>query len=386
MISTGSSKADLFLRAATRIPGRRRFLHLVGAAAAATTLAAATPARLAARTRVVLLGTAGGPTVLTPDRAGVSTAVVHDGRIYLVDLGIGAYWRLVRSGLAPGPAAGDLLGNVRGIFFTHLHSDHVADWPALYVTGVSNAIGRTGPPIQVWGPPARPALPRVFPPGRPAPPVVGPAEPGPGITDLTDHLGQAFAADLNDRARDSALAGPESVFHVQDIDLAGIWTPDPEGRPPRLRTPIRVWQDGEVTVTATLVDHHPAAPAFAYRFDTPDGSVVISGDTGVSPNLIDLARNADYLVHEVIDPRFVDELVTRLPPDRAGPMREHLLAAHTTIDQVGAHVAEPAAVRTLVLNHLVPATTPEHRWRDAQRGFSGRLIVGSDLQVLPLGR
>jgi hypothetical protein len=93
----------------------------------------------------VPLGTAGGPTLLDTARAGVSTAIVHAGRVYLVDLGLGAYNRLVNSGIAPGLANGDLLGNVRGIFFTHLHSDHVSDWPALYVTGVSNAIGRTAP-------------------------------------------------------------------------------------------------------------------------------------------------------------------------------------------------------------------------------------------------
>ncbi len=58
-------------------------------------------------------------------------------------------------------------------------------------------------------------------------------------------------------------------------------------------------------ITATLVDHHPKAPAFAYRFDTPDGSIVVSGDTTVNPNLIDLAHNADYLVHEVIDPGLI---------------------------------------------------------------------------------
>ncbi|MER7010293.1 MBL fold metallo-hydrolase [Saccharopolyspora sp. NPDC000359] len=386
---------DFFSRAAAEIPkgpGRRRFLQLVGTAAAGAVLAgcsAAAPlssgaAQQTARTRVVLLGTAGGPTILNPGRAGVSTAIVHADQVYLVDLGIGAYPQLARSGITPGPAGGNLLGNVRGIFFTHLHSDHIADWPALYLTGAFNTTGRTGPPIQVWGPPPRPTLPRVFPPGRPAPPVHAPGEPGPGTTSLTNHLHRGFATDLNDRSRDSALAGPDSLFQVHDIDLDGIWAPDPGGRPPRLSTPIPVWRDGAVAVTATLVDHHPTAPAFAYRFDTPDGSVVVSGDTCVSPNLIDLAKDADLLVHEVIDPEFVEDLVALLPPDKAGPMREHLLSSHTTIGEVGAQVAEPAGVHTLVLTHLVPATTPEHRWWEAQQGYSGRLVVGHDLQVLPV--
>lgn len=386
---------DFISRAAGEVASgsnRRRFLQSLGAAGSAlalgTAAACATPRRSTepvARTRIVPLGTAGGPTLLDPARAGVSTAIVHADRIYLVDLGLGAYQRLVQSRIARGLANGDLLENVRGIFFTHLHSDHVADWPALYVTGVSNAIGRTAPPIQVWGPGVRPTLPRVFPPGRPQPPMFEPGDPGPGTVGMTSHLRQAFATDLNDRSRDSALAGPDTLFEVHDIDLAGIWTPDPEGEPPRLSAPIHIWQDDDVTITATLVDHHPTAPAFAYRFDTPDGSIVISGDTTVSKNLIDLAHDTDYLVHEVIDAQFAEQVVAHLPPDKAAPIRAHLLSAHTTIEQVGAQVAQAARAHNLVLTHLVPANNPIARWKLAQQGYSGRLVIGNDLDALNVG-
>ncbi len=185
--------------------------------------------------------------------------------------------------------------------------------------------------------------------------------------------------------RDSGLPRPESLFHVQDIPLGDRWIIDPEGVPPRLDAPIPVWTDDDVTVTATLVDHHPTAPAFAFRFDTPDGSITLSGDTAVSENLIDLARDTDYLVHEVIDPEFVDRVAATLPPETAGPTREHLLAAHTTIEQVGRDVAERAGARNLVLSHLVPGTNPRSRWAQARRGYSGRLIVGEDLMELGLG-
>lgn len=385
-ISRAAGEAD-----AAPGPNRRRLLTTLGAAVAGSALPIGTAAASAtprpnteprARTRIVPLGTAGGPTLLDPARAGVSTAIVHADRVYLVDLGLGAYHRLVQSGITPGLTKGDLLGNVRGIFFTHLHSDHIADWPALYVTSNSNAIGRTGPPIQVWGPGVRPTLPRVFPPGRPQPPVFEPDEPGPGTIGMTRHLRQAFATDLNDRSRDGALAGPDNLFQVHDVDLTGIWTPDPEGKPPRLSAPIHVWQDDDVTITATLVDHPPTAPAFAYRFDTPDGSIVISGDTAVSENLIDLAHDTDYLVHEVIDAQFVDRVVSQLPPEQAAPMREHLLSAHTTIEQVGAQVAQAARARNLVLTHLVPANNLPARWKLAQQGYSGRLVIGNDLQAL----
>jgi ribonuclease BN (tRNA processing enzyme) len=159
----------------------------------------------------------------------------------------------------------------------------------------------------------------------------------------------------------------------------------PEGIPPRLAAPIQVWKDGDVTITATLVDHRPTAPVFAYRFDTPDGSVVISGDTCVSENLIDLAQNCDYLVHEVIDPQFAENLAATLPPAIGEPLKEHLLASHTSIEQVGRDVAEPAGAKNLVLSHLVPPNNPAARWREAQKGYTGKLTVGEDLMEFGVG-
>ncbi|GAA4997793.1 MBL fold metallo-hydrolase [Streptomyces hyderabadensis] len=373
-------------------PGRRRILKTLGAATAAGALlplsstgtASAAPRRH--RTRLVLLGTAGGPAWLDGGRCGVSSAVVYEDRVYLVDLGHGAMHRLVQSGLGAGDGLGSALSPVRGIFLTHLHSDHVADWPALFATGPTNVVGRGDDAIQVFGPGDRGVLPAMFPPGAPAPAVFNPERPTPGISAMTAYLGQAFATDFNGRSRESGFTRPDDLFSVHDVDLGGVWTVDPAGKPPRLKAPLPLWEDGDVRVTATLVDHAPTAPAFAFRFDTPDGSIVFSGDTCVSANLIDLARDADVLVHEVIDPRFVDQLVAALPASQRDAMREHLLTSHTTIDQVGRDVAEPAGARQLVLNHLVPATNPARRWRAAQRGYSGRLVVGEDLLTVGVGR
>lgn len=341
-------------------------------------------------TRVVLLGTAGGPGLFEGQQScGVSTAVVYGERIYLVDLGAGAIGNLNRSGIieASGEpdSAGALLDNVRGIFFTHLHSDHVADWPSLYATAPPNSIRRDGEPIRVFGPGPRAELPRIFPPARPEVEAVNPADPATGISGMTSYLRQAFSTDLNDRIRDTNMADPSTRFAITDIDLSGVWDVDASGVPPRLSQPLDVWVDGEVTVTATLVDHHPTAPAFAYRFDTPDGSVVISGDTTVSENLIALADGADCLVHEVIDPSFVDRITSQLPPDIGPAAREHLIESHTTIEQVGRDVAQPAGVRQLVLSHFVPPSGPPSRWDDAAVGFDGKLVVGRDLMQLGIG-
>ncbi|WP_219416735.1 MBL fold metallo-hydrolase [Pseudonocardia nigra] len=374
-----------FLRAAGATAVAGGLMASAGCAASAEEPRRAATAASGHRTRLVLLGTAGGPILLKGgDRFGVSTAIAYGGRVYVVDLGLGAQMRLAAAGFG-GEAPNSQLAGLRGVFFTHLHSDHVAEWPALYAVGPMNR-GSAREKIHVFGPGDRGTLPRVFPPHRPEPALVNADNPTPGISGMTAHLRNAFATDFNDRARDSNYTLPEGTFDVQDIDIAPYWQVDPAGVPPRLHEPIPVWQDGDVRVTATLVDHHPTAPAFAFRFDTPDGSVVVSGDTAVSENLIDLARGADHLVHEVIDPEFVEQLVQSLPREQQDPLRAHLLESHTTIEQVGRDVAEPAGVKTLVLNHLVPGDNDPERWKQAQNGFSGTLIVGEDLMQLGVGQ
>lgn len=250
----------------------------------------------------------------------------------------------------------------------------------------TNRQSTTLPTIKVFGPGDRPSLARIFPAGRPAPAVVNPENPMPGITSMTGYLEQAFATDINDRMRDNNQPSLSRIFELHDIDVSRWWAIDPEGVPPVLPagTRIPVVVDGDVTVTATLANHHPAAAAFAYRFDTPDGSIVISGDTTVHPNVEDLARGADYLVHEVIDAAWVDRVTAALPDAVREGTRKHLIEAHTTIEQVG-RVAERAKVKNLVLTHLVPADNPTRLWRRAGRNFSGRTYVGEDLARFGMG-
>ncbi|MFD1211415.1 hypothetical protein ACFQ36_05100 [Arthrobacter sp. GCM10027362] len=151
-----------------------------------------------------------------------------------------------------------------GASSSHLHSDHIVEWPAIHSTGGMNIAGRTIPgPIEVFGPGNRGSLVRVFPPGRPEPAVFNPQDPTPGTTGMTGYLRQAFAADFNDRARDSNFGTPDGVFKVHHIDISPYWAVTSEGIPPRLTAPIEVWHDGDVKIPATLVDHRPTAPAFA---------------------------------------------------------------------------------------------------------------------------
>ena len=144
-----------------------------------------------------------------------------------------------------------------------------------------------------------------------------------------------------------------------------------------------VLHDDGVKVTCALVHHPMVKTALAYRFDAPDRSIVISGDTTPSANLVRLAKGADVLVHEVFYPAATDRLVARVP--NAATLKRHLLASHTAAEDCG-RIAAEAGVKTLVLSHFVPADDPqitEKMWADAaRRHFGGRIIVGRDLMEI----
>jgi ribonuclease BN (tRNA processing enzyme) len=141
-----------------------------------------------------------------------------------------------------------------------------------------------------------------------------------------------------------------------------------------------VMSDERVTVTAALVDHPPVVPAFAYRFDVRDRSIVISGDTAPSKNLVALAGGADVLVHAVMYPPAIARLAARVP--NAAALATSILAHQTSAEDAG-RLAQEARVKTLVLSHLVPPDDPEVSealWREAAaRHFHGTVIVGRDL-------
>ena len=169
--------------------------------------------------------------------------------------------------------------------------------------------------------------------------------------------------------------------------LLPVSVPDPNNETCPGMDPFEVYRDDLVRVTATLVDHHQVFPSLAYRFDTPDGSVVFSGDTGPDThgNLQKLADGADILVHEVIDRAWIDQKFgTPEPGSQMAALKTHMLESHTAIDAVGA-VAEDCRVKTLVLNHIVPGNTPVLHLQEAEQNFSGNLIIGKDLMQIGIG-
>lgn len=336
------------------------------------------------RTRVVLLGTAAGRTWWGgSENQGISSAVAVGDAVYLVDFGDGWGRRYLQAGLGE-QAALHGLERLRAAFITHLHSDHVVDYPNLFLFGTTDGLAGREQPVRIYGPGRRGSLPPVSGDPQDPPPVINPSNPMPGTHDMTEYLYQAYATDINDNMRDSLKPDPHTLLEVHDIEVPEGVVGDPNQDPAPDMAPFAVYEDDRVRVTATLVRHPPSYPTFGFRFDTDDGSVTFSGDTNVSENLIRLAADTDVLVHEVMDPQWVDSLFPTPPTPAQQAKKEHLLKSHTSIEDVG-DVAERAGAGTLVLSHLAPADNPRRRWTEAGEGFSGRLVVGEDLVQVGVG-
>jgi ribonuclease BN (tRNA processing enzyme) len=377
---------------------RRAFLQGAGTLAAAPLLtgwggkaAAAFPSDLNGtgagnyHTRLVLLGTAGGPAWYSgSNRVSASSALVVGETIYLIDLGHGATHRMAEafnSSIFVNTVGGKVeesqskfLQNVDALFFTHLHLDHTADYPALLLVGYNAGLG-ISQPLKVFGPGDRGQLAENKT-GYQGTIVETPSgSKTPGTKEMTSLLWQAYAQTINDLTLDNGWGDFTTLVKLHDIGLTGdsdIQIPlprqgfsdpslqcspyfvDPNTTPCPPMEPFLVYRnpDNDVSVRATLVNHRQVFPSFAYRFDTPDGSVVISGDTGADTcgNLKRLAKGADVLVHEVIDEDWIEMLAETGVPDA---LIEHLNSVHTKIGEVGG-VAEDCGVKTLVLNHIVP--------------------------------
>ena len=312
-------------------------------------------------TELVLLGTAGAPMPVA-GRAGIASALVVDGRVFVVDCGRGAPSAFAEAGLD--------FTRLEAVFVSHLHVDHTGDLAGmlLYPWGGRVAVGGAAlPPVWVYGPGApdlAPAGDALF--TRET--IIHPERPFPGVTDLVDNVLAGYAYHLNVMPLDCHMPDPGSLVRAVDIPI-----PAPVHGTPR--RPITVCDDGIVRVTTVPVTHGHAHPALAYRFDTADGVVVFSGDTTVNDDLIALAQDADVLVHQVADLGYLER------HGLTGAALARMAGLQTDVNDVGS-VAERAHVRELVLSHYLPAepeAISDAEWAErAGRGFSGRTIAGRD--------
>ena len=331
---------------------------------------------------LILLGTAAGRTWHGgTERTGISSALVIRDSVYMIDCGADSGRRYSQAGLGTGSAFSGF-ENLRAIFVTHLHSDHIVGLAEMVTFGVADGLGGTGP-VKLVGPGPRGALPPLAAGADKAPAIVAPANPTPGLKDTVRNLISAFASDINDNVRDSFRRNPNEVLDIHEITIPPEVPAHPDLANAPDMEPLLVYEDENVRVTAILVDHAPMFPAFAYRFETDTASIVFSGDTAVCGNVITLAQGADILVHEVIDPSWVESRFAGRSDAASLAKVHHLLSSHTSVLDIGS-VAQKAEVKHLVLSHLAPVDNPDERWTSQVAGFSGTVSVGHDLDRIRL--
>jgi ribonuclease BN (tRNA processing enzyme) len=275
------------------------------------------------RTKIVMLGT--GTPIPDPDRQGPSLVIVVDSTPYVFDAGTGVVRRAVGAQRAGVP--GLRMPLLQRVFLTHLHSDHTLGLPDLLFTPWVQ--GRSVP-LEVYGPP--------------------------GTKRMVDAILEGWSEDIHERL---ATSGGPSVngwkANVHEI-AAGI-----------------VYKDALVTVRAFAVPHSGWKYAFGYRVDTPDRSIVISGDTRPSPAIAAACDGCDVLIHEV----YSDSGFAGIPAVR----QKYHEQAHTSATQLGT-IATNARAKLLILTHILFFGASEERvLAEVRSTFKGNVVLAHDLQL-----
>jgi ribonuclease Z len=272
--------------------------------------------------KVRLLGTGVGPRI-DLKQFGPAILVEAGDEKLLFDCGRGATLRMAQMGISH--------GSINRVFLTHLHSDHVIQLPDLLLTGWVG--GGRKMPLQVWGPE--------------------------GTAGMMNGLLQAFAFDIHMR-RDVDEKVPGEGIEVLTHEVK-------EGL---------VFEEKGIKVTAFSVDHSPVKPAFGYRVDYRGHSVVLSGDTRASPNLILFAKGTDVLVHEVLDEETVRNWFPQSPD-----MVKAIVSKHTTPEQAGEIFAE-VKPRLAVYSH---APNAERVINQTRKTYQGPLQGAEDMLTIEIG-
>jgi ribonuclease BN (tRNA processing enzyme) len=294
------------------------------------------------RTGLTLLGTQGGPNY-NGRRSETASAVIVDGHPYLVDCGYGTLAALIKLGIG--------FRGIDDIFLTHLHDDHTADLAALLGHQWTDGRVKT---TSVHGP-------------------VGTAR----LVDAALDFGEINAEiRLVDEQRS---VKPADIVRAVEVDATS--------------SPREVFRDERIHVRSVENTHYPEKSkarmpyrSLAYRFDGPDRSIVFSGDTNYSENLVKLAQGADVLVCETIEVAsmrraFDAKVANGAYADNPEGVWAHIVATHASTEIVG-RMAQEAGVRLLVLNHLVPGALGDYPnsiyLEGVRKHYAGDVIVGLD--------
>jgi ribonuclease Z len=278
------------------------------------------------QTQLILLGT--GTPNADPERSGPSLAIVVGSNSYIVDFGPG----VVRRASALSKQWGGKIealnaNNLKLAFLTHLHSDHTAGYADLILTPW--VLGRNIP-LEVYGPK--------------------------GLTQMTEDLLEAYRSDISYRL-DGLEPANALGWQVNTHEIT-------EGV---------VFQDDLIEVTAFKINHGSWDNAFGYRFVTPDKTIVISGDTRPSQNLIRYSEGADILVHEVYSQAGFDK--------KTEVWKKYHAAHHTSTFELG-EIAKKTKPGLLVLHHILFwGATEEELLDEISQIYDGLVSVGSDMMI-----
>ncbi len=276
------------------------------------------------RTQVVVLGS--GTPNADARRVSSCLAVAVAGQPYLVDIGHGAVQRVVEA-RAAGKIDWDTTDLTR-LFVTHLHADHTVGLPDLLYTpwihGREAALQAVGPR---------------------------------GLADMARHIELAYSENIREHL--SAHPRTEQGYKIEVREVAGG----------------RVFADERVTVEALKADHGDLA-ALSYKFITPDGTIVISGDTKPVAGFAAWARGCDLLLHEVYSAR---QFAFRPPAWQAYHAR-----THTSSEELAALAADVKPARLVLVHQLFWGQTPAELVDEVRHAYDGEVISACDLDVFEL--
>jgi ribonuclease BN (tRNA processing enzyme) len=277
-----------------------------------------------ADTKVVLLGT--GTPNADPDRFGPSVAVVVNDVPYVVDFGPGVVRRASAAAKTTG-IKGLTAENLKTAFATHLHSDHTAGLADLILTP---AVLDRHAPLKLYGPT--------------------------GIKSMAEHILKAYEQDIGIRTRGLENGDPKAYI-VNAVEIK----------------PGIVHQDENVTVRAFRVKHGQWKEAYGYRFETKDKTIVISGDCGPDPAIVEACNGCDLLLHEVYSVAGFKK--------RTSMWQKYHSSFHTSSVELG-ELANRAKPKLLVLYHQLVWTSSEQQlMQELQAVYKGQVKYGNDLEV-----
>ena len=278
-----------------------------------------------AETQVVILGT--GTPVPDAERSGPGVAVIYNDTSYVFDAGGGMVQRAIEANQHLGIKA-LYPTNIKHLFITHLHSDHVLDYSELAAT----YWWRRTEKLKAYG--------------------------STGLQAMTDSYYDMMAIDIKLRTSGNQPVKNPDFYQVDVTEIAQ------DGA---------VLEDGEVTIEAFSVNHGSIKPAYGYKVITPDKTVVISGDTTYSETLIEKAKGVDVLIHEVISEAGWSQL-----PE---VWQNYHAAAHTRTSEL-ADIANKTRPGVLVLTHILHYSAPIETARtEIEALYDGKVVLANDLDV-----